>query len=224
MEGNTERSRIERASNNLWSLFDCLAARVINRPSSMLSNISKPFQSMIISRAGFNIPNTLISNNRRQLREFASRATGCIFKSVSSERSIVAKVDDAFLDRIRDGNPIPIQLQELISGIDLRIHVIGRNVFTTAIYHNSVDYRDQSKGRPIVRAVDSIPEVLSELCIAITARLGLEFSGIDMRIREDGQIYCFEVNPCPGYSYFEVAAIQPISHAVANLLCSSLNE
>ena len=199
--------------------FDCLAARVINQPSSMLSDFSKPFQSMIISRAGFNIPNTLISNNRRQLREFASRATGCIFKSVSSERSIVAKVDDAFLDKY--GTEIRYRY---ISGA----YIWDRSAyprhwakrFTTAIYHNSVDYRDQSKGRPIVRAVDSIPEVLSELCIAITARLGLEFSGIDMRIREDGQIYCFEVNPCPGYSYFEVAAIQPISHAVANLLCS----
>jgi hypothetical protein len=45
--------------------------------------------------------------------------------------------------------------------------------------------------------------------------MGLRFSGIDMRITPDGQVVCFEVNPCPAYTYYEGHTGQPIARALA---------
>jgi D-alanine-D-alanine ligase-like ATP-grasp enzyme len=35
---------------------------------------------------------------------------------------------------------------------------------------------------------------------------------------EDGRWYCFEVNPSPGFSYFENLTGQPIAKAIATYL------
>ena len=48
--------------------------------------------------------------------------------------------------------------------------------------------------------------------------LGLVLSGIDLRRTPAGDYYCFEVNPSPGFIFYERATGQPISEAVALLL------
>ena len=48
--------------------------------------------------------------------------------------------------------------------------------------------------------------------------LGLVLSGIDLRRTPDGEYYCFEINPSPGFIFYERMTGQPISEAVAHLL------
>jgi D-alanine-D-alanine ligase-like ATP-grasp enzyme len=64
------------------------------------------------------------------------------------------------------------------------------------------------------------PPKLKEQCIAVCSRLGLEFGGIDLRITREGAIYCFEINPSPGYTYYERAADLPITSALVSLLAN----
>ncbi len=52
----------------------------------------------------------------------------------------------------------------------------------------------------------------------MTASLGLLIAGIDLRLTDDGHWYCFEVNPSPGFTYYEIATGQPLALAVARLL------
>jgi D-alanine-D-alanine ligase-like ATP-grasp enzyme len=44
------------------------------------------------------------------------------------------------------------------------------------------------------------------------------FSGIDLKITPEGEVFCFEVNPSPGFNFYEVGTGQPISVALADLL------
>ncbi|MFC7543867.1 hypothetical protein ACFQU2_36610 [Siccirubricoccus deserti] len=46
-------------------------------------------------------------------------------------------------------------------------------------------------------------------------------AGIDLKRRRDGSWVCFEVNPSPGFSWFEAATGQPIAAAIAALLASA---
>jgi glutathione synthase/RimK-type ligase-like ATP-grasp enzyme len=48
--------------------------------------------------------------------------------------------------------------------------------------------------------------------------LGLVLSGIDLRRTPDDEYYCFEINPSPGFIFYERNTGQPISEAVARLL------
>jgi glutathione synthase/RimK-type ligase-like ATP-grasp enzyme len=43
-------------------------------------------------------------------------------------------------------------------------------------------------------------------------------TGVDLRETPEGEYYCFEVNPSPGFIYYEKNSRQPISAALADLL------
>jgi len=46
----------------------------------------------------------------------------------------------------------------------------------------------------------------------------LHFTGIDLRVTDGGEWYCFEVNPAPAFSYYEKHTGQRIAAAVAHFL------
>jgi glutathione synthase/RimK-type ligase-like ATP-grasp enzyme len=54
--------------------------------------------------------------------------------------------------------------------------------------------------------------------VRLVRGLGLAFAGVDLRIGPDGEVTCFEVNPCPAFSYYEQQTGQPIAAAVAAYL------
>jgi hypothetical protein len=64
-------------------------AQVVNRCRPMSSNMSKPYQAQLISRHGFAIPETLITNEPSAVRDFYTRHRRVVYKSISGIRSIV---------------------------------------------------------------------------------------------------------------------------------------
>jgi len=198
--------------------LETTSARVINRTSANDSNNSKPYQALII-RDHFQIPATLVTNSPVALAEFRQEFDGVIYKSVSGERSIVTALSDADADRLHLLTNAPVQFQEQVRGIDVRVHVVGAEVFASSIESDAVDYRYDPSGGAI-RPVEVSDEVAGE-CVALTKRLGLELSGIDLRYADDSRVVCFEVNPSPAYIVYERATGQPIAAAIARRLCSA---
>jgi D-alanine-D-alanine ligase-like ATP-grasp enzyme len=81
------------------------------------------------------------------------------------------------------------------------------------------DYRYAGRsGHSIdIRACTLEPELVERCCRLATA-LDLPFAGIDLRRTRDGRWYCFEVNPSPGFTFYQEATGQRIAEAVAILL------
>ncbi len=142
-----------------------------------------------------------------------------MFKSTSGIRSIVRRLDSASsagLERVRD---LPTQFQALVEGVDVRAHVVGHRVFAAEIRSGASDYRyAQRDGLDVKLAAVDLPDDVVARCVAVAARLGLPFAGVDLRRRPDGTYVCFEVNPMPGYSYFESETNLPISTALIEFL------
>jgi glutathione synthase/RimK-type ligase-like ATP-grasp enzyme len=67
-----------------------------------------------------------------------------------------------------------------------------------------------------------LPPQVAESCLVLAHKLDLLLTGIDLKETPDGQYYCFEVNPSPGFLYYEKHSRQPISMALANLLHQGL--
>ena len=139
--------------------------------------------------------------------------------SASGVRSIVRRVGDeqlARLDRLRDG---PAQFQAFVPGRNVRVHTVGNSVFATAIESDAVDYRyahlDGLTAR--LRPVE-LPAAVNDACLRLAQACDLLFAGIDLKETPSGEFVCFEVNPCPGFLYYERHTGQPISLAVADLL------
>jgi glutathione synthase/RimK-type ligase-like ATP-grasp enzyme len=51
--------------------------------------------------------------------------------------------------------------------------------------------------------------------------MGLLVSGIDLRVTGKGEWVCFEVNPSPGFTFYEADG-QPIAAAIADLLLAGI--
>jgi hypothetical protein len=205
----------------LMDLFDIISARMVNRRRNMMSNNSKPYQSLLIQKAGFMIPETLITNNGSALETFARKHDSLIFKSISSARSIVAPLDEKMQKNLCNLQYLPTQFQRRIEGLNVRVHVVGRRAFATQALTNAVDYRfasledDETRLKPYELTFE-----LRNRSVYLARKCGLAFAGIDLIISKDG-VYCLEVNPSPGFSYYEEATGQRISYALASYLSRS---
>jgi glutathione synthase/RimK-type ligase-like ATP-grasp enzyme len=193
---------------------DMTGALVVNRPASMGSNQSKPYQLDIIRKAGFRVPETLITTDPATAAAFRERHREVIYKSVSSWRSIVSRMSEQDLLRLDDVTCCPTQFQRFIEGTDYRVHVVNEVVYAHRIDCTDDDYRysQQTRMEPV-----QLDGSLEKRCVALARELTLEFAGIDLRLSADGAWYCFEVNPSPGFTYFDGPS-GAISLAVAQRL------
>jgi glutathione synthase/RimK-type ligase-like ATP-grasp enzyme len=207
----------------LWCLLDDDDAptKVVNAPAVQLSNSSKPYQSIIIQEQGLDVPDTCITSDEAVARAFLEKHAAVVYKSISGERSIVKRVDDASRTKLSRIRYCPVQFQECVEGFNVRVHVVGEQTFATRICSDAVDYRyAEQEGKTSSLAPYELSPDVSEKCVRVAHALRLPFVGIDLMISEDGRTVCFEANPSPGYSYYERHTGQRISHALADYLAS----
>lgn len=203
-----------------WS--EITAARVVNRPSAMASNHSKPYQSSIIHAQGFDVPETLVTTDKDALEAFWEKHQSIVYKSISGVRSIVTKLTPAHRERFAALANCPTQFQQWIPGTDFRAHVVGGEVFACRVESSATDYRypDREEDAPKIQAQE-LPADIAERCGSLAASMGLLLAGIDLRRTPDERWFCFEVNPSPGFTYYEQASGQPIADGIARLLAAA---
>ena len=199
--------------------LDLAACRVVNRPSAMASNNTKPYHLAQIRDLGFRVPETLITTDPELARAFWERHREVVYKSVSGVRSRVSRLGPRHLARLANVAHCPTQFQAYVPGVDVRVHVVGSQVFACTIRSSGDDYR-YADGDTAMQAC-SLPDDLTERCIRAAQAMDLEFAGIDLRQTPDNEWFCFEINPSPGFSYYEHRTGLPIAEAVATLLCAA---
>jgi glutathione synthase/RimK-type ligase-like ATP-grasp enzyme len=223
--GAAAPARVASVEAALWSWAEHTDACVLNRPSAMASNGSKPYQAAIIQAVGFATPPTLITTDESAAREFWRRHGTVIYKSVSSVRSIVSRLAPGDADRFRDVVTCPTQFQKHISGHDVRVHVVGDEVFPCLVDSGADDYRYAARqGAMTEISACTLPDDVAARCRALSARLGLPLAGIDLRITPEGEWYCFEVNPSPCFTYYQLKTCQPISETFTQFLIDRARE
>ena len=221
--GRATEGTATAASAMLGAVSASLPAVVVNRPWAGRSNWSKPAQLRAIAGTGLRVPDTIATTDPDVARAFMSRHGRIVYKSVSGVRSIVATLDESESARLDEVGHGPTQFQQWVDGLDVRVHVVGDRWFATAIESDgAADYRyAAATGPPPTMAPTLIPDELGDRLVELSRSMGLCLSGVDLRVNGDGW-WCFEVNPSPGFTYYEAHTDQPITDAVASLLMGSL--
>jgi glutathione synthase/RimK-type ligase-like ATP-grasp enzyme len=204
----------------LAALLEDLPCTVANRYGSGISNNSKPLQALLIEQCGLKAPETLVTNDPEQAQAFFDECSGdVIYKSLSGIRSIVRRLLPEQLGRLALLRQGPAQFQRFVPGDNVRVHVVGERIFATRVYSDAVDYRYARKEGLSCEMVEEVlaPEI-EEACIGLAQRLDLTLAGVDLKITPEGEVFCFEVNPSPAFSFYEIGTGQPISAALADLL------
>jgi glutathione synthase/RimK-type ligase-like ATP-grasp enzyme len=193
--------------------------RVMNRPRAMSSNISKPYQAQFINKAGFRTPITLITNQPEEARNFLRTHRKVIYKSISSERSVVKMLYGYKVNELEKVRFLPTQFQAFVPGVNVRVHVVGDKVFATEISTEAIDYRypgEEEKG--IKMSPVDLPAEVSARSLNLSQLLDLPLCGIDLKRTPEGDYYCFEVNPSPAYSFYQENTGQDIATAIVKYL------
>ena len=207
------------ADTALTALFEDLTCPVVNRLGGGMSNNSKPYQALLLVRAGFQVPPTLVTSDPESVRAFHEEHGDVIYKSASGVRSIVRRLGPDQLARLHLLRNGPAQFQAFIPGHNVRVHTVGDQLFATRVKSEAVDYRYARRdGLSVDMEPAELPRTVARACLRIARELDLLHVGIDLKQTPDGEWFCFEVNPCPGFVYYERHTGQPISLALAELL------
>jgi len=188
-------------------------------PPASSRNWSKPLQAaQLLAADNDSLPVRPVPS--RITTTLPSRTDAQIVKSISAVRSIVVATSHGALRWRYSGMRVahPVQVQPRLLGENIRVHVIGDSVFACTITSDAIDYRYGCE--PILRPIELPPEV-ETWCIEKTRGEGLRLSGIDLLRDRNGIYFCFEINPMPGYGFFEQGAFpdtRPISNALAREL------
>jgi glutathione synthase/RimK-type ligase-like ATP-grasp enzyme len=188
---------------------------VINRPGSYSDNSAKPLHEYTLSQYGLPVPPSFTSSDAARLAAFASEGP-TVVKTVSGVR---ARCRFVKAEEFQDFHPAqgPVHLQRYVAGADIRAHIVGDAVYAELIRSEGVDYR--SSDQPCEFSSYQLPDSLTALLVQATRAFGLMFAGWDLKLTEDGQYYCLEANPMPGYNGYDRRLKGQITEALLKQLC-----
>ena len=212
-----------------WRTLDALW---VNHPDRNRVAESKPRQLRVAAELGFDVPDTVVTNDSDTARGFfAEQPHGVICKPLYDGRVPVGTDEQVFFtSRVDPGaaplgelGPEPYLFQTLVTkAYDVRATVIGDDVFAAAIHSQdeAQTVTDWRRGVPgeLAHTVEHLPDDVAERCVALCRRLGLQFGAVDLARRPDGGYSFFEVNPNGQWAWVEQRTGLPLRSRLADLL------
>lgn len=215
----------------LDALYNYLGDRWLNGPAAMAQAEDKFRQLAIASRLGFNVPKTVVSNDPEAIGAFVDGDT--IVKPLRSGK--VTGVDGEaviFTSRLTSGlsaedwagislAPFIVQ-REIAKDRDLRVTVVGQQVFSVAIHsQDSADSQtDWRRGDVLALTHEAhpLPTEIEARVLALLAALNLRFGAIDLVLDRDGAYWFLEINPNGQWAWVEAMTGLPIAAAIVDEL------
>lgn len=201
----------------IGSFLRSLPCLSVNSIASVEHHQYKGHQLQLLKKAGLRVPRTLITNDPDALREFYEQeGRKVIFKPVGGGAHTALLTEEDFKsERLEELGNAPVQFQEYIPGLDIRVYTFEDAFFAAEIHSGTLDFRDNPRAGlvPI-----TLPDPVLDQCRILLKTLGLVFSGIDIRRTPEGEYVFFEGNPCPMFKVFEERTGLPVSGRLVDLL------
>ena len=238
IEGAVERQFVEdEISFSLWSLYTSLDHVFwMNHPlqARHLLEHNKLLQMKIAASVGLAVPDTIITNDAHRLIRFCKDHGGII--AVKAIRSRIFqeaggvvgiytnKVSTNYLENhIADIALTPVMAQAYIEKkIELRVTIVGYNIFTCAIHSQDSDRTKDDWRRYDFSKVKhesyELPPTIKKQLLVFMEKCGLTFGAIDMILTPTGEYVFLEVNPSGQFGWIENLTGLPISKSIAETL------
>jgi len=179
----------------------------------------KAYQLHIMQQHKIKVPKTLITNDAESLREFwEQNEKNVIYKPVSggaTTRKLTEK--DFCKEKLNNLKYCPIQAQECVDGVDIRVYAFKNDIFAAEIQAQTLDFREDKNAtiEPV-----KLPVKIQHDCKKILELFHLNYSGIDIRKKSNGEYVFIEANPAPMFIYFEKKSGYPITETLIKGLIS----
>lgn len=213
----------KEATHVLNGLLYALDGYWMSHPVAVRQAQWKAEQSIRALNMGFNLPNSLITNAPKLVKEFRARVHHKMITKVMSDTFLAANdvefeqlqvhgmsttlVTDEHMQSIDAVREIPCYFQEYIpKQFELRVTVIGNQVFCARIdsqqdARTEIDYRDFSAD--IGYEAFDLPSDVEQRCLAFVHSYGLQFGAIDLIVTPSGDYVFLENNPVGQFWFVE---------------------
>ncbi|MFG1315486.1 hypothetical protein [Xanthobacter autotrophicus] len=203
-------------------LFD--EARWFNDPSATYRAESKPYQLREAYKLGFDVPETLVTNDKaadvpRLLgKKMVIKSVDTVILSEGNSQhfgyTVVADWSDCILTDFRT---IPVTCQTLLSPkLDLRVTVIGDRLWCSTVETKEGriegDWRLMPKTELIYKEYD-LPAEVERRCRTLMRILGLRYGAVDLALSA-GRYWFIEINPTGEWGWLDRDG-RGISEAIA---------
>ncbi len=185
----------------------------------------KTFQLAAAERAGLPLPATLVTSEPAEARAFVRRCgrAGAIHKAVHATRADwrrTRRVTAYDVSRMAVIRHAPVILQRHVSGVDVRVTIVGDELFPAEIDARRSPSPDDYRGyeRQCRIAACGLPRAVERGLRSLMRDLGLAFGAADLRRTRDGRWFFLELNPSGQWGFVEERTGQPITAALAGLL------
>ncbi len=198
----------------------------INNPIRDEEASKKIYQLSLAQKLGLIIPDTCITNDPIKAKKFISLhgKKQIIYKPFSGteetwrETRLLKEEEHTLIESVKYS---PVIFQEYIKAeADLRITVVGKEIFTVAIYTNNASYKVDFRmvmNEATMEAYE-LPIEIKMLLLKLMDNLGLVYGAIDMRLKANGDYIFLEINPSGQWLFVEDGTHLPITKTFAELM------
>ncbi|PCH69507.1 MAG: MvdC family ATP-grasp ribosomal peptide maturase [Bacteroidetes bacterium] len=220
------------------AVMDILINQLQNVPmidpiERIINGENKFLQLELAQKHDIDIPNTLITNNPEELKEFYNNSSTELVAKMLTPLTVSMDGSSAFVftsklteemlndaDLLRD---CPMVFQELIEKeYELRVIYVSGNFYLGKIDASKtaagkVDWR-QSKPGEVQWENGELPGELKDKICNLMNDLGLVYGALDIIKAKDGRYVFLEVNPCGEWGMLQKELDLPIAEAIAKAL------
>lgn len=168
---------------------------------------------------GIPVPDTLFTNDPNEVRNFFESHDKVIYKPVTrGGKPYIMNDSDLTESSLAKLSTAPVQFQEYINGVDLRVYVLNGDVIT-AIRYESEHFSfklDIEDGIDVDVSPATISSAIEDTVTRAAEVAGLEFAAADVRRRPDGSHVLLELNESPRFASAELKADQDIVDILAD--------
>lgn len=222
------RVEIRETLRGLWSV---IPAFWVNDPLKNLRGCQKLLQLALAQKLGLRIPKTLITTDSARVKRLHEECRGKVIFKGNAQTVWTDSVGSVFTSPVSkeqlesSGGLLercPGMFQECIDKrLELRVTVIGRKVFTVALYSQEVEAAryDWRKATEQVRHEKfDLPHDIESRVLKMMDELGLNYGALDMIVTPEGEYVFLEINPQGQFGWIEVRTGMPLYSEMANLL------
>lgn len=217
MDGSTLKFANQETEHALFSALYDLDCFWLSHPKYLRASMWKGEQLKRAARLGFNIPDTLISNDPDKIRSFYLKHQNVVYKVMSdpvitqdnlpSQGVATTLIDEDMLEDTDSLQLLPNQFQAYVDkAYELRVTIIAGKIFTakidSQIYpETQIDCRNLNVQVPM--SVYQLPEKIAHLCLRFIESYSLNYSAIDIIVTPENDYVFLENNPNGQFMFIE---------------------
>lgn len=196
----------------------------VNHPLHNAAADYKPAQLAVAQRLGLKVPPTLVTNDPEAARSFVSDHGQVLFKTLRwtpyqrDGVSVTGWADLVTAGEIDESVALaPHLFQAVVDKVaDLRVLVVGREVFAVRIESGLLDWRKDYSA--LSYRVVHLPDRVERGLLAYLDHFGLVSGSFDLAVDKAGDLWWLELNPNGQWGWLEESTGLAMSAAFAELL------